>query len=287
MAVPSAGATLQPFFLDTPGGRRFAVHHRPPPGAPWRGHVLCAAPFNEEMNRCRSMVTLQALEWARLGFGTLVLDLQGTGDSEGHYGDGRWSGWLDDLRAGQRWLAAQPGGCRGLMGIRLGAMLAAELHAELADADVALMLWQPVVDGKLHMNQFMRLRIAAKLDQPQAEKETTASMRALLAAGGTLEISGYELHAELVRAIDAARLAQRIPAAGSPLLWLEHVSADNPEASLPSANTIAAWAAAGRECTLKTFVGAQFWQVHERVVNAAVIEATSGWFAALHAEVAA
>lgn len=280
MGDPSTAATLQPFFLDVPGGRRFAVQHRPAAGAQVRGHVLVAAPFNEEMNRCRSMLTLQALAFARLGFGTLLIDLHGTGDSDGDYRDGRWSGWLDDLRHAQAWLGAQPGGCRGLLGVRLGAMLASELHAAAGRDEMALMLWQPVTDGKLHMNQFMRLRIAARLDQPNLPKETTATMRAELAAGRTVEISGYEIHPELVAAVDAARLSERVPAAKAPVLWLEHVSSDNPEAPLPAQNTLKAWSEAGCSATLQTFVGPQFWHVHERVVNGAVIDATSAWFQA-------
>lgn len=280
MGVASAGATLQPFFLDASSGRLFAVHHRPADPSQWRGNVLCVAPFNEEMNRCRSMITLQALAWATLGFGTLVLDLHGTGDSAGHYRDGRWPIWLDNLRAAHGWLQQQPGGCRALLGIRLGTMLAAEFHSSLASPKVALMLWQPVVDGKLHMNQFMRLRIAARLDQPNLPKESTASMRAELAGGRTLEVSGYEIHPELVASIDAARLAEQVPVSGALVLWIEHVSSDNPEASLPSRNALAAWSAAGCNATLQTFTGPQFWQVHERVVNDQIIARTTDWFAA-------
>jgi hypothetical protein len=128
------------------------------------------------------------------------------------------------------------------------------------------------------MNQFMRLRIAARLDQPNLPKESTASMRAQLAGGSNLEVSGYEIHPELVVAIDAARLAERVPAAEAPVLWLEHVNADNPEASVPSQNTLAAWSAAGCSASLQTFAGPQFWHVHERVVNAEIIAKTTDWF---------
>src|SRR2546426_10091814 len=92
-------ATLAPFFLNAPSGRLLAVHHRPAELSSIRGHLLCILPFNEEMNRCRSMITLQAKAFSLLGIGTLVLDLHGTGDSEGNYVDARWEIWLEDIRA--------------------------------------------------------------------------------------------------------------------------------------------------------------------------------------------
>jgi exosortase A-associated hydrolase 2 len=271
---------LHPFFLDADTGPLYAVHHHPANPAAWRGNVLCVPAFNEEMNRCRSMITLQAAALARLGFGTLVIDLHGTGDSAGHYRDGRWSIWLDNLRAAHRWLGQQRGGCAALLGVRLGALLATELHAALGEPAVALLLWQPVVDGKIHMNQFMRLRIAAQLDRPNLPKETTASMRAALQADGTLEVSGYEVHRDLVAAIDSAHLSSCMPAAGAAVLWLEHVTAGAPEIPLPSRKVAQAWSEAGRPVTMQTYPGAQFWQVHERVVTPSIIEQTSAWLAA-------
>ena len=117
---------VQPFFLDTPRGPMFAVHRQPADAAALRGHVLVVAGFNEEMNRCRSMLTLLAEHLAALGFGTLVIDLHGTGDSAGGYVDGRWEAWRDDIALARAWLDARPGGCVALLGVRLGAMLAAE-----------------------------------------------------------------------------------------------------------------------------------------------------------------
>lgn len=273
-------AVPHPFFLEAPSGRLYAVHHRPTDRAQWRGHVLCVPPFNEEMNRCRSMITLQALALARIGFGTLVVDLHGTGDSAGHYRDARWNIWLEDLRTAYDWLHHQPGGCAGLLGIRLGAILGAQLHAQLATNALALMLWQPVVDGKIHMNQFMRLRIAAQMDRPHLPKETTASMRASLASGNTLEVSGYEVHPELVQSIDASRMTEHAPAAGSEILWLEHAGADTPEVPAASQKAAAEWSAASCLVALQTYSGPQFWQVHERVVTPSIIEQTTAWFGA-------
>jgi exosortase A-associated hydrolase 2 len=239
------GIAATPFFLDAPAGRVFAVHHTPSDRSAIRGHVLWVPPFNEEMNRCRSMVTLQALAFARLGLGTLVIDLHGTGDSEGEFSEGRWSVWLDDLRAAHAWLCGQSGGCRGIVGVRLGAILASQLHAELSDARIALVLWQPVVDGKLHLTQFLRVKMAAQLDRPGLNKETTASMRKQFSEGQSVEVAGYDVHPELARAIDEARLIAHVPADGAPILWLENAGADSTELSPPSRAAFASWSSQG------------------------------------------
>ncbi len=267
---------LLPFFLDTPGGRLFAVHHTPPAGVSVRGQVLCALPFNEEMNRCRSMVSQQATALALQGYGTLVLDYCGTGDSAGDYRDARWDIWLDNLRSGLAWLKEQPGGCRLLWGIRLGALLAAEILATDAPPGVALAVWQPVTDGKLHLTQFLRVRIAAALDRPDLPKETTAGMRERFAAGEGVEIAGYEIHPELARQMDRKKLASVVPAAGTPCLWLENGGED---AVLPPASqaVVDGWLAGGVAVSPRIFQGPAFWQLHERVLAPKAIDETIAW----------
>lgn len=264
-----------PLFLDTPDGRLFAVHHRP--DAPARGQVLCVLPFNEEMNRSRSMVTQMAQGFAELGLGTLVLDLLGTGDSEGDFGDARWDLWQRNLQAGLSWLQAQDGGCRWIWGIRLGALMAAELQAAQGRADLGLLLWQPVLDGKTHLTQFLRVRMASLLDRADQPKETTASMRAQLAAGESVEVAGYLLHPELCAALDAAKLESHRPAAGSRVLWLEQGNGEPPAMALPSQTLLARWPGEAVRCDARLFSGPAFWQLHERTLTPDAIAQTIGW----------
>ena len=266
-----------PFFLPTPAGRVFAVHHRPAPEFPVRGHVLCVPPFNEEMNRCRSMVTQQATALADVGLGTLVIDLLGTGDSEGDHVDARWSAWLGNLVAAKNWLDAQPGGCRAIWGIRLGALLAAELHGARLGSGVALVMWQPVVDGRTHLTQFLRVRIAASLDRAGAPKESTSAMRAQLAAGQSLEVAGYEIHTELAAAIDGAKLADLPLKPGTHLLWLENATGGQAVPSPGSQRLLAGWPGGAVHSTVQVFEGPAFWQTYERVLAPATIAMTTAW----------
>ena len=276
---PAAASTriaidVVPFFLDTPGGRIFAVHHTPLNA---RGHVLCIPSFNEEMNRCRSMVTLQAQAFAGLGLGTLVVDLFGTGDSDGDYVDARWEAWLENIGAAVGWLNEREG-CVALLGIRNGVLLGAEwLNRATPASHPAVIAWQPVTDGKSYFTQFLRMRIAANMDRTDLPKESTSSMREQLAAGQSIEVCGYEIHPELAKAMDDRKLADFPPPAGTAVLWLEQTT---PGGSVPSAageRVLSAWQTTGIETDVMGFDGQAFWQLHERALAAEAIRLTSEW----------
>ena len=267
---------VDPFFLDSPSGRLFAVHHRPLDLGATRGHILCVPPFNEEMNRCRSMVSLQAQAFAEQGIGTLMIDLFGTGDSAGEYVDARWTKWQADISAAINWLNRQPGGCHGLWGIRLGGILAAGALSELANKGV-LVLWQPVVEGKQHFTQFLRMRIAAQMERATSAKETTNSMRDQLAAGKSLEVSGYEIHPNLAVAIDTARLDSCAPPPGVASLWLEQAQGESDQPSPASQRVIDAWRRGGVKLDVTLFAGPNFWQVAERAIATDAIGKTADW----------
>ncbi len=269
--------TLDPFYFDAPSGRLFAVYHRPTDPASIRGNVLCVPPFNEEMNRCRSMVALQAQTFAKLGIGTLLFDLHGTGDSAGEYVDARWNIWKQDIQVAFDWLNSQPGHFRCLWGVRLGAILAAETLQTIDLPETAFIAWQPVVDGRQHFTQFLRMRIAAQMERPHLPKENTNSMREQLAAGKPLEVSGYEIHPEFAAAIDAARLDAFTPVRNMPVLWLEQAAPEAVQAVPVSQKVIDAWRAEGVNVDVRYFEGPSFWQVAERAISMSAIDATTAW----------
>ena len=269
--------SVDAFFMDGAAGKLFAVHHLPKTDRPAHGHVLLVPAFNEEMNRCRSMVTLQAQAFAAIGFGTLVVDLFGTGDSDGDFSDARWDIWLQDIAAAHALLSACGNGHCAILCLRLGAILAAQALPNLASKPLALMLWQPVTDGKFHLTQSLRLKMPANLDRPHLPKESTASMREQFLTGQCVEVAGYSLHPELARAIDDAKLEDHAPFADLPTLWLENANGQSQDIALPSQKVISAWSGKNVVPTVRTFPGPAFWQVHERVVASSVISQTSTW----------
>jgi len=272
-------ATLCPVVIQGPNSALIALYHPPASGVAARGGVLLVPAFAEEMNRCRSMVTMQAHALAALGHGVLVLDLSGTGDSGGDFCDATWERWLDDLRCGVRWLQAQGLGCQTLWGVRLGAIMAMELAESLPDLRRVL-LWQPVVAGKSYWTQFLRIRIAAEMGQADGVR-TTDQLRQQSARGDVVEVSGFEVGAALARRLDTLSLPSGAPPPGLQVDWFE-VLADA-ESVVPKGNAKAAESLRGQgvAVNLVAVMGPAFWQVHERAVAPALVAATTqvagGW----------
>ncbi len=242
------------------------------------GDVLVVPPFGEEMNRCRAMVALQARALARIGAGTLVLDPFGTGDSAGEFVDADWDIWRDDLLRGVAWLTRFGHGCCGLLGIRLGAIMAAELASQCPEIG-HLIFWQPVLNGKTFQTQFLRIRVAAEMNRPDRIKSTN-QLRALSAAGQPVEVSGYQLGPALALALDGLVLPEATLLPPVETDWFE-IAADAAAAPPPAtAKAVAALRQAGAALRFAQVSGPPFWQVHERELAPNLVSATAARVAA-------
>ncbi|HEU4627063.1 MAG TPA: hydrolase 1, exosortase A system-associated [Steroidobacteraceae bacterium] len=269
----AGGGALRALLLDGRGGARLALYYAPI-GAPHPlGDMLFAPSFGEEMNRCRAMVSMQARALAAIGIGTLVLDPYGTGDSAGEHSEATWEQWREDLRAGIAWLREHGNGCRTLWGVRVGALMASELAA-LDGGIEQLVFWQPVVDGKQFFTQFLRIRIAAELEQNGGIK-STEELRKMAASGQVIEVSGYQVNGQLAREMDALKLSDASGVRAKRVFWCEVLPAA--DSNVPRANTkmVEAWQAGGVAVTFEKVVGPSFWQVHEREVAPDLITATT------------
>lgn len=271
----------RPFFLPFGNGRLFCVYHEPTGETECWGNVLVVPAFNEEMNRCRSMVTIQAQAFAKAGVGTLVVDLFGTGESDGEYGEARWDIWIDNIRRCVEWLeATQAGGCSAFLGIRLGVPLALEAIRNLPHVK-AVVAWQAVGDGKHYLTQFMRMRIAANMDRTDIPKETTGGMRAQLAGGQSIEVAGYEIAPELVHSIDGLRLIDLMPPESVSMAWFEKGTGEEPVISTISQNLVEGWRQAGRRVDAAAFDAPAFWALYDRYISPELVEHTTEWVQSL------
>ena len=117
----------------------------------WMIHVPA---FAEEMNKSRAMISVHARQLADAGIAVVVPDLYGTGDSEGEFNQAHWKHWKNDLDYLIQWAQGQGAGTITLWGLRLGCLLALDLVQEERRIVCGLLLWQPVLSGKLHLGQF-------------------------------------------------------------------------------------------------------------------------------------
>lgn len=120
------------------------------------GVVLCNAFGHEELNGHRSMRHLASL-LADAGLPALRFDYDATGDSAGDDREGgRVAAWRASIVQAAEALRAEAGVSRVVLaGLRMGALLALVAAREVG-AD-GLVLWNPVVSGRMHARELLRL----------------------------------------------------------------------------------------------------------------------------------
>ena len=262
------------FFMKGSVGRLFALHIRPDIGRKATGGVLFFPPFAEEMNKSRRMVALQAKRFAALGYHVLLVDLYGTGDSEGDFADARWDIWLRDMLTAADWLRNQGVEQLTLWGLRSGALLAANAAARVSFDVAGMLLWQPVSSGQLFVNQFLRLRIAGDM-MAGGEKVTTAHLRRAIDGGEVLEIAGYSVHPELIRAIDDLSIGDETAGIPAPLACFQVSATEKPNAF--ARRMLEVRESSRFDTTVRSLAGEQFWQTAEIAVVDELLEATADW----------
>ncbi len=266
--------TIEPFFLERSPHRLFSVYC--PPAAPARGGVLYIHPFAEEMNRSRRMAALMSRALSQAGWGVLSVDLLGCGDSSGDFGDARLEEWQADVRAGLDWLCNRHEGPVTVIGLRLGAALAAQAALDAPEMVDRLVLWQPVTSGKTMLTQFLRIRVAAAITGGGGNgPETTQSLRDRVQAGEAVEVAGYEISPDLARGLDGLELAALIPPSSIPVNWLEIATEPDKPVSPGAARIIDTWRAAGCTIEAETIVGEPFWSLQETTIAPALIARTT------------
>ncbi|MFZ4875774.1 hydrolase 2, exosortase A system-associated [Janthinobacterium sp. Mn2066] len=270
-----SSASLLPFFLPASAGQRYCLLHLPAPSQPPRGGIVYLHPFAEELNKSRRVAALQARAFADAGYSVLQIDLHGCGDSSGDFADARWPTWRNDVHLACAWLQQRVSGPLTLWGLRLGALLALDIARHPPVPLARLLLWQPELSGRRSMDQFLRLRLAARMLADNGQQEAAGHARAQLAAGHAIEVAGYTLAPELVQTIDeldAARLAPTMP-----VYWLEY-SASATTLPAPAARLVQQWreegTQAGAPLQLAAYGDGAFWSSAEIMECPQLLQAT-------------
>lgn len=155
---------MNPFFFGSSKRPLFGIHHPPKSDVQQTvGIVLCPAIGQDYMRTHRGLKQL-AIQLSKSGFHVLRFDYFGTGDSSGESTDVTVEQWLDDVGDAIEELKDTAGiGRIGLVGIRLGAALAAQAAHGRPDVD-SVVLWDPVVTGASYIEELTRLGQAAGLN---------------------------------------------------------------------------------------------------------------------------
>ena len=257
-------------FVDGGKGPLFAVRRGPQHAS---GCVLVLPPFAEEMNKSRRMVTLVAQQLDACGWATVLPDLHGTGDSAGDFADADWDGWCDDLARVARWCAEHAGPVTGLLAIRFGCALAVDERVSAAlPALQRVVFWQPVLDGRRLLNQFLRLRVAAAM--AAGKQESASELRRRLGEGALLEVGGYELSSRLADDLEKVSPPARLAAAWPKTLWAEVAGGEEAALAAPSIAAVERYRAAGARLETVAVPGEPFWSATEIAVNEELVALT-------------
>lgn len=254
-----------PFFLEGATGlRRLALYHAP--SGTVKGCVLYIHPWCEEMNKARRMAATQARALAQHGYATLQVDLTGCGDSSGDFGDATWEQWIEDVVDAAHWLSAKHDARLWLWGLRSGCLLACAAARRLPAFQKApgFLFWQPVAQGKLMLQQFLRLTLAGALSDGSS-KSTMAALRERLNAGQPICVAGYDVNAALAAGLESATLAPAAPGTSAPgtAIFFEISASADDRLSPAFANLIENWRAAGHRASAVKVQGPAFWQTTE------------------------
>jgi uncharacterized protein len=250
---------VQAFFLPVGDGHRFCLFHPSRLGTT-SGAVIYLHPFAEEMNKSRRMAALQARAMSEAGYAVLQIDLLGCGDSSGDFGDATWAIWCNDVLAAHQWLRLQTNAPLILWGLRAGCLLAANAAVNLPEG-TNFIFWQPVVSGRQHWQQFIRLKMAGEIASGQS-KGVTEQLRQQVAAGKNVEIAGYSVSAKLAEGLEQAELH---PPEHRPWLmaWFEVSLREEATIAPIALKHIEHWQLAGFDVTAKVIHGPGFWQTTE------------------------
>jgi exosortase A-associated hydrolase 2 len=261
-------------MLPSGEGHRFCLLRHASREVPFRGGVLYVHPFAEEMNKSRRAIAVTSRRLAAEGWSVLQIDLEGCGDSSGDFVNATWEGWQDDLRRAADWLRQLGIPLKVLWALRLGALPAAKIVDQLGPSP-DLLLWQPVLSGRSHLTQFLRLKAAEEMIAQSGERGTVSRLRVELERGNAVEVAGYTLSPALAAAIDAASF--EVPDRyGGQIHWFETGRSDEVAIAPASEQRIRTLKASGYMVSAQAVPGPSFWQTVEIEECPQLIESTVG-----------
>lgn len=236
-------------------GQRFALLSEPD-FTPC-GIVIYVHPFGEEMNKSRHMVTRAIQGFVDDGWAVLQVDLNGCGDSSGDFSEASWCDWIDDLSHAVQWCRERFAVPICLWGLRSGCLLIAEWLTRSGES-LPLLFWQPVLNGKQHLTQFLRLKAAAEMLTDADSRNVMSEMRKRLDAGEAVEVAGYLLAPAMASGLSAAILD--LPEGFSAtVVVLEVSAAENASVSPACKAAIARWSSSGTRVSSELVPGPAFW----------------------------
>lgn len=262
-------------LLGTPRGALAAMLHAPPAGGP--GVLFCNAFGEERKSSALTMVRL-ARAVAAAGFTVLRFDYWGCGDSEGEFVDADVETRLADIRCAADWLRGRVGGDVCLLGLRLGATLAAAAVQDIPGC-AGLALVEPIPDGGAYLGGELRRKLVRQMMTAGSERSSRDEMMKDLERDDTLlDMDGFALRGAAYRQLTALGIRAGQIGFGDPVLVCQLHFNDRPKAELEA--VCDAYREAGAEVEFVRLVLPPLWSRIDVTLAPELDAAVAEWFAA-------
>lgn len=262
---------IEPLFFRGPEGANLSGAWRLPGSTPARVWVVCPPFAEEEKSAHRTLVEL-ADALVATGDAVFFFAYRGTGDSDGDFAETSLTAWRADIEAALTFVRSRfPVGAVGLIGLRLGASLAAQVATE--SAVQSLVLIEPILRGKSFL---MQLGARKKLRAAMTEEEAGGSAPE---AGETApeneqsayeDLDGWPLGQQLRDELNALSLSASPPQFSGTALVLQVAPREKIAPPLEQFAT-----ALNPETTVQAVVLPAFWNRLDHVDSALLIEAVT------------
>jgi pimeloyl-ACP methyl ester carboxylesterase len=182
---------MNPFYFGSSAKPLYGVFHPARAGSPGPAVLLCYPMGSEYMRAHRAFRQASSL-LTKAGAQVLRFDYFGTGDSAGEGEEASIGQWLDDTESAIDELRDMTGAKQvSLMGLRMGATIAARVAARRTDVD-RVVLWDPVVSGIEYFRELLQVgRFDPLIGKPAGPGEIV----------GTLAVTGFPISETLRREI--------------------------------------------------------------------------------------
>jgi len=258
---------MKPFYFGSSQQPLFGVYHAAAGPAARVGGVVICQPFGSEYIRAHRSLRELAQRLAGAGFPTLRFDYYGCGDSGGGSDEGRAERWLDDIALAVAELREASAGSKvSLVGLRLGATLAALLAARSRDVE-RLVLWEPVMSGAEHL--------AELAERHRGFFEGRPKPRGLVEGDPPDELLGFPVTPALRASIERLDLLGLTQAPATRVLLLSSLG----DAAHPLLGHLARL---GTTPDYEKLTGARVWvregELNQAVVPQPVLQRIAAWF---------
>lgn len=278
LRLNDTASTIEPQFVDGPGGELLLTCVRPRHLPDPHRAVLCLPPFAEELNKSRRMLALLGQRLAAGGALFLLPDLLGTGDSAGDFPDADADAWVRDVRFSIDWLRKREVQEIQFVALRFGSLLLGPALEQSGQDFHRIVLWNPVISGTTLLNQFIRTKLAAGMKS--GAKSSVAELRKQISTDGSMEIAGYFLTRSMMLSIDSLDMSHLELPRSTHLLWTETGPVADGAPNPKSDRILSQWRDSGIDTTYTRLKGQPFWMTPEINEVEALLDVTAEFLGA-------